>query len=149
MVKKGKVMPPDFGSPELARQFTVVPLFSGAGVMAGKVMDETEIDRLLLKDTITSAQHATLTAFTGKLHKAGFLGMKSPQYDAPISLDPSAVATKKANLIRYVVKVFKELDKKIGPTKRRALVDMCIADIPWRGDGLHETISELETILRA
>lgn len=124
----------DYGTSELRRHFTVVPKLSGPNTMAMKVIDSTEIDRLLLDDVIMPSHHASLEGLMRRLHKAGFVGLKSPTYDSPIHADATAVGDKKANLIRSIVALFTRLDAKIGPGKRRALVDLVLRDVSWPGD---------------
>lgn len=139
----------DYGTTELRRQFTVVPKLSGPTTMTFKVVDESEIDRLLMRDAIKPSQHATLEGLMRRLHKAGFIGLKSPAYDSPIHADASAVGDRKANLIRSTVMLFARLDKKIGPPRRKALVDLVLADVPWPGDdqSLLDIISQLDDVI--
>lgn len=137
----------DTGTPELSRQFSVVPKLSGLYTMTGKVIDETEIDRLLLADRITAAQHAALENFMSKLHAANFVGVKSPDYSSRIHLDPSAVGRKRAERILRVVKIFQRLDgKPNGRAIRVSLVNLCLLDKEWPGtdDMLHRAIEMME-----
>jgi hypothetical protein len=138
----------DIGTPQLSQRFNVVPKFTRGGTHM-QVVDEHEIDRLLLHDRITSAEHATLGLLMTKLHKANFVGIKSPVYDAPLSLDPSAVGDRRANQIRSMVKLFMALDKKIGHEKRIALVNLVLMDREWPGDdkSLKETVRSLAELL--
>ena len=140
--------PIDHGPAELGRHFTVVPTFTGPNVMVGRVVDETEIDRLFLKEEINITQHATLAAFTKRLHKTGFFALKSPSYEGFVQMDPAMVGDRKANMLRGMVKIFSALDKKIGPSRRKALVDLCLKDTPWSGDDLHECINALDHVMR-
>lgn len=134
----------DYGTDEIKRRFNVVPKLSGPNTMAMKVVSETEIDRMLFNDKITPTQHASLEGLMRRLHKAGFVGLKSPAYDSPIHADASAVGDRKANLIRSVVALFARLDEKIGAKKRRALVDLVLKDIEWPDDDLDDIIVRLE-----
>lgn len=140
--------PKDYGTPEISGHFKVVPKFHRDGTHM-KVVDETEIDRLLLHDRITSAEHAVLEALMNRLRKANFVGIKSPAYDAPLSIDPSAVGDRRANQIRSVVALFVGLDRKLGQEKRKALVNLALMDVPWNGDdkSLKEAISTLSETL--
>lgn len=150
---KTKTEPKDFGTHEMGRRFSVVPKLSGHNNYSGKVVDETEIDRLLLKDAITSAEHSTLEGLLRRLHKANFVGMKSPSYDAPISADPSIVGDKRAQTIRAMVKIVDKMDRneKIGRFKRAALINLVLMDSPWPGsnESLKEAISALNVIFTA
>lgn len=131
---KKQTEPVDFGTPELGRRLSVVPrLTRGAFGYNGMVTDETEIDRLLLQNLITAAEHSTLEALLRRLHKASFVGLKSPGYDTIISADPSIVADKKAQTIRAMVRITERMDehKKIGRAKRTALVNLVLLDTPW------------------
>ena len=126
--------PKDFGTPEIAKRFKVVPTLVSPNAYAGRIVDETMIDILLLKDKITASDHSALERFMEKLMKANFVGIRSPSYEAPLSADPSLVGDRRANQIRAVVGLFKRLDKDIGPPKRKALVDLVLKDAEWPGD---------------
>jgi hypothetical protein len=112
-------------------------------------MDETAIDRLLLADRITSSEHAALEGLMQRLHKANFVGIKSPAYDAPLSIDPSAVGDRRANQIRAAVKLFAGLDRTLGREKRVALVNLVLMDVDWPDDdaSLKDAIRKLTDIL--
>jgi len=140
----------DIGTKELGRHYKIVPKITrGLYGLNGKVMDETEIDRLLLNDTITTTQHATLEMFFARLHKVGFVGLKSPSYDSPIHADASAVGDKKAHTIRGVVKLIDMLDNSVGRDVRVKLVRLVCEDRVWgdNNDGLSEAIVELDKIM--
>lgn len=137
----------DHGTNEIARRFTVVPkLTRGMYGYNAKVVDETEIDRLVLRGIISPTQHGTLEGFLRKLHKLGFVGIKSPNLDSPVYADPTIVGDKRAQAVRGVVKIFMRLDEKMGAEKRRALVNLVLMDAPWPGDdaSLLESIGWLE-----
>lgn len=138
----------DTGAPEIHKRLQVVPKFTKSGTHMA-VVDETEIDRLLLHDRITSAEHATLGLLMTRMHKANFVGIKSPTYDAPLSLDPSAVGDRRANQIRSIVKLFLALDKKLGHEKRKALVNLVLTDTSWPGDdkSLKDAVKVLAELL--
>lgn len=121
----------EMGTSEIARRFTVVPKLSNPNTYSAKVMDETAIDRLLLDDTISPAEHSSLEKFMVKLHKMGFVGVKSPDYSSPIHADATAVGDKRAQTIRGMVKIIRALDKEIGPSMRKALVNLLLLDTPW------------------
>lgn len=143
--------PSDFGSPLLARRLTVVPILAQGpvGGFSGRVVDETEMDRLLFNDVITSNQHATLMVLLRKLMKANFVGVRSPSLEAPIQSDPSIIADKKANLIRSVNRLFEGMDRAIGRPKRMALVNLVLLDTAWPHDhaSLRDAISGVEQVL--
>jgi hypothetical protein len=144
IVKEAK----DYGTKEIANRFNVVPKFTKSGTHMA-VVDETEIDRLLLHDRITSADHAVLGALMARMKKANFVGIKSPSYDAPLSMDPSAVGDRRANQIRSLVKLFSALDHRLGKGKRTALVNLVLLDTPWPADdkSLIEAIHVLASLL--
>lgn len=140
----------DFGTPELAKRLTVVPKLTGGGFSyQGKVMDENEIDRLLLNDRITSAEHSILGAFMAKLVKANFVGVRSPSYDSAMHADPATVGDRRANIVRSVVALFKRLDGDMGRGKRVALTNLVLTDAPWPAsdDDLKEAIRLLSRVL--
>ena len=136
----------DFGTRELARRFTVVPKLAGPNLYTGKVIDETEIDRLLLGEVITAAEHSSLEGFMRRLVAMGFVGLRSPDYQASSRDDPSRSADRKAKKLIGMSKLFRRLDEKIGPSRRTALVNLCLSDQPWTlgKDDLKASIARLE-----
>lgn len=145
--------PADYGTRELQRRFTIVPVLARGpnGGMNAKVVDESEIDRLLLRDIITPHEHSILESFMRKLHKANFAMLRSPSYEAPMQSDLTIIGDKRAQLIRSIVGIFGKLDRheKVGPAKRRALVDLVIADVEWPLDNLPGGIAALKDAIFA
>jgi hypothetical protein len=141
----------DYGTKELARHYTVVPKLVDPSTTAGRVMDGTEIDRLLFTDTISTVEHATLQTLARRLHGFGFVGLKSPDYSSPISADATAVADKKADVIRGAVHLFEKMDKHphIGPYRRKKLVNLVLQDAEWSKKMLRHQIEELQACIRA
>lgn len=139
----------DYGTSEIAKRFTVVPRLSQSSGMHMKVVDDTEIDRLLLRDEISPNQHATLEGFMRRLHKMGFVGVRSPDYESPVNLDPAQVGDRRANSVRGMVNIFRRLDRRITPTRRREMVNLCLMDVPWPGDrdSLHVCIAALDDVI--
>lgn len=135
----------DIGTSELSQHFKLVPrLTRGSYGYNARVMDETEIDRMLLADRISANEHSTLENLLARLHKVGFVGLKSPAYDAPIKADPSAVGDRRAHAIRGVSRLLSAMDMAMGADKRKALVNLVLIDAPWEyGD------KELKECLRA
>jgi len=114
------------------------------------VVDETEIDRLLLRDEITASEHSTLEKLLSKLSRANMGTIRSPVYEAPVSDDPSAVGDRRANQMRSIVGLIKSLDQKLGIGKRKALVNLVLADAPWPGNknSLKDAIYHLSGMMR-
>lgn len=138
----------DFGAPGLGRHFTVVPkLTRGLHGFNAKVVDETEIDRMLLHDRITSSQHATLEALMMRLHRMGFVGVKSPNYDAAVHVDPATLADRKARTLVGMVGIFAGLDAAIGRERRFALVNLLLKDTPWPFGDIADCITALDLVL--
>lgn len=143
----------DMGTPEMARQFKIVPRLTDPSTMAGRVLDGTEIDKLLLSDAIDTFQHATLQTFAKRLHGFGFVGLKSPDYSSPISADATAVSDKKADTIRGAVHLFEKMDRHpdIGAYRRKRLINLVLQDAPWgdQKDELHAAIRALDFVFTA
>lgn len=139
----------DFGPPELAKRFTIVPKLSATSGFHGKVADDTEIDMLLLHDTITSAEHSMLVALLQKLHKATFVGLKSPDFNGVAHSDPCRMADRKAHAVMSVCHVMKRMDDVLGRGYRAALVNLVLLDMPWSGtiEALRLCIAALQDIL--
>lgn len=149
--KKYSVSVMDMGTPQMARHFKIVPRLTDPSTMAGRVLDGTEIDRLLFTDTISTVEHATLQTLARRLHGFGFVGLKSPDYSSPISADATAVADKKADVIRGAVHLFEKMDKHphIGPYRRKKLVNLVLQDAVWSKKMLRHQIEELQACIRA
>lgn len=142
----------DMGTAQMAKHFTIVPKLTDPTTLAGRIMDGTEIDKLLLNDVIDTMQHATLQTLAKKLHGFGFVGLKSPDYSSPIHADATAVSDKKANAIRGAVHLFDKMDKHpdIGMYRRKKLVNMALQDAPWSTKRLlRHQIEELHACCRA
>ena len=140
-----KKEPIDTGAERLHHHRTVVPRRRADGYNM-RVMDETEIDRMLMRDEITPNEHATLERLMGKLHKFGFMGVRSPDYSSPIHADASAVGDKKAATIRGAVKLTKELDAALGADLRRRLYALILEDKGVSAEDLRKFIDVLNTI---
>lgn len=144
----------DMGTREFSQHHLVIPKLVDPTTMAGRVLDATEIDRLLLNEAIGIIMHGTLEAFAKKLHSFGFVGLKSPDYSSPIFADATAVSEKKANLIRGAVALFNRMDKHpdIGPYRRKKIVNLVLTDAPWQGKKKQlseDQIEELHKVIRA
>jgi hypothetical protein len=149
MKRKKDFSAADFGTPEMGRQFRIVPKLTDNTTMAGRVLDGDEVDKLLLVDAITTVQHATLRTLQKKLLAFGFATLRSPDYSSPIHADATAVADKKANTIRGAVHLFSRMDKHphIGKHRRKKLVNLVMEDAPW--GKLRHQMEELHAIIRA
>ena len=137
----------DPGTPAMARHFTCVPKMIDNNTRAMRVLDGTEIDKLLLDDVINITQHSTLNLFAQKLAGFGMLSLKSPSFEAKVQADASIVSDKKAEALRGAVKLFKRLDDTIGPYKRKKLVNLALQDAPW--GALRHQIEDLHFCIRA
>jgi hypothetical protein len=141
----------DYGTSEIARRFRIVPILANGpnGGMNAKVVDDNEVDKLLLNETITIQHHGTLMSLMGRLIKANFVALRSPSLEAPVQSDQSLIGDRRANLIRSINAIFKQLDEQVGQGKRKALIDLLILDAPWPGsaDHLHGVINVLDDIL--
>lgn len=139
----------DMGTPEMARRFTIVPKLSDPTTLTGKVLDGSEVDRLLLVDAIDPAQHATLNMLAKRLHGYGFSGMKSPDYSSRVHADATLVADKKAESLRGAVHLIDKMDKHphIGAFRRKKLVNLVLQEAPW--GSLRHQIEELQYCVRA
>jgi hypothetical protein len=134
MPKKTNKPAADFGTPQLARHFTIVPKLSDPTTLTGKIMDGGEIDRLLLHDVISANQHGTLTMLAKRLYSYGFSGMRSPDYASPPThLDPELVSAKKAEVIRGAVSLIKKMDNHpyIQQHRRMKLINLVLYDAAW------------------
>lgn len=137
----------DYGTPGLARHFTVIPKLSMSDGYHGKVADDTEVDRLLLTDTIDPMQHSLLIAMFRVLKAGSFVGLRSPDFNAVSAPDPAGLAERKARAVRSVTALFTALDRKVGRTMRCALTDLVLLDKPWpSGLSLADGILALQDI---
>lgn len=123
----------DVGSPQLARHFTIVPKLSSPTTLSMKILDSSEMDKLLMQDVLTPAEHGTLVTLAKRLEDCGFSELRSPAYDSPVHADPSAVADKKADKIRGAVALIEKLDKAIGRYNRKRIINLALYSTPWTG----------------
>lgn len=149
LMKRRKQMPVagmDAGTPEMARRFTMVPRLSDPTTTTMKVIDGTELDKLLMLDVITTTQHATMLTLEKRLHGYGFMGVKSPDYSSPIHADAGAVSDKKAEKLRGAVHLVEKMDrhKDIGRHRRKKLVNLVLLDAPWG-----QKLDDLQVCIRA
>jgi len=114
-----------------------------------KIMDGSEVDRMLMNDSITAAEHGTLMVLTRRLQKFGFMGLRSPAYDSPVHADPELVADKKATVIRGAVSLIDRMDKHpaIGKARRQKLINLVLEDVPW--GKLRHQIEDVRHCIRA
>ena len=129
----------------------MVPKLTASNGFTGKVCDDTEIDLMLLHDQITSAEHSMLVALLQKLHKATFVGLKSPDFNGVAHSDPCRMADRKAHAVMSVCHVMKRMDQVLGRGYRTALVNLVLLDMPWSGtiERLRLRIAALQDILGA
>lgn len=136
----------DVGSPMLARHFTIIPKLSSPTTLAMKVLDSTEMDKLLMNDVLTSAEHGTLVTLAKRLEDCGFSDLRSPAYDSPIHADPSEVADKKADKIRGAVSLIAKMDNAMGRYNRKKIINLALYSAPW-GDKRNQ-IEDLKHCIR-
>lgn len=139
----------DYGTNELAKRFTVVPKLTLSSGYMGKVVDDSEPDRLLLTDVISSSEYSLLIALLQRLHKATFVGLKSPDFNGIAHSDPSLIGDRKAKAVRSIIRVMGAMDKAMGRANRAALVNLVLLDTPWPYDlaCLHRCVDALESLL--
>lgn len=120
----------DFGTPERQSKATIVPcLYSRSYDYHARVMDGTEIDRMLMRGGITPNEHNTLERFSEELRRAGYLSIRSIDLSDPIqSSDPSHLADRKAGKLVRVVMLIRAIDQAVSRKERDALIDLCLMD---------------------
>lgn len=149
---KAKTMrtPADYGTPELARRFSVVPKLIGNSYGA-RVMDDTEINRLLMKDLINPLQHSLLRALAEKLERASFNELRAINYDATHFSEPHTMGDRKAERLARARNLIKGMitHHLIGEQRFDALVRLVSEDQPWPYgiEALHDAVSGLQVIL--
>ena len=138
----------DYGTNLLAQRFTVVPKLTASNGFQGKVADDTEIDALLLCNSISALEHSLLVALLQRLHKAMFVGLKSPDFNGVAYSDPSRLADRKAHAVMSVCGLMRRMDEAMGRARRSALVDLVIQDVPWPSHlNLHLSILALQNVM--
>jgi hypothetical protein len=115
----------------MARRFTVVPRYSGPTGFTGKVVDDSEMDRLLYHDRITSFEHSILIALLRRLQRGAFIGMRSPDMERSTVGDPARAADRKMAAVVGCCVLIAAMDKVMGKGRRMALVNLCLLDQPW------------------
>ena len=138
----------DYGTAELSKRFTIVPKL-GNGSYHGKVLDDTEIDRLLLNDVIDATEHSILEALHFRLRKASFNSLRSPDYNSTIHSDPQLIANKKLDAVASAVGLIADMDRTLGREKRSALIKLVTEETRWPygNHDLRTAISSLQSIM--
>lgn len=137
MAKRKKDIPQpstiDMGTSEMARQFKIVPTYTSHTDRASRVMDGTEVDRMLLNDQLNINQHATLNLLARKMNSYGMGSIKSPDYAGRIMSDPQLVSERKAQALRGAVHLIDKLDKHphVGKFRRKKLINLVMEDGEW------------------
>ena len=123
-----KDSPRDNGTSELTKRKQVLPrLRAGSGYDYDLyVVDSDGADKLLLRGVIDTNLHATLNSFMVMLHRANMLGPKSPSLERSSGGDPAHISAKAAESMADVSRVIKYMDKTIGASARRVIVDLCL-----------------------
>lgn len=139
----------DYGPSELAKRFTVVPKLTTSNVYTGKVVDDSEIDRLLFLDRINALEHSLLVALLNRLHRAMFIGLKSPDFNGVAHSDPSRISERKAVAVMGICHIVKAMDKVMGHANRMALINLVLLDVPWPNGlpVLHDCVLTLQDVL--
>lgn len=138
----------DAGSPMMARHFTIVPKLSSPTTMAMRVLNGSEIDKMLMDDAVTTVEHATLCTLAKKLRDFGYSDLRSPNYESPIHADASGVGDKKADTIRGAVALIGKMDDAMGRFNRKKLINLALYDAPWgnNADALKTCIRAMDNI---
>lgn len=143
MAKRKKEIPTvstiDMGTSEMARRFTIVPTYTSHTDRASRVMDGTEVDRMLLNDQLSINQHATLNLLARKMNSFGMGSIKSPDYSGRIHSDATLIAEHKAQALRGAVHLIDKLDRHphVGKYRRKRLINLVMEDGKW-GDLRHQ-----------
>lgn len=117
--------PVDQGTPEISRQHKVIPQRAGPQASAPlhlRVVDESEIDRLLLKDWINVEQHQTAETLLDDLHNAGLIGMRISNYERRMGGGDTQNITRREALRRVKVRKALEYMEAKGGVKAGRLV---------------------------
>lgn len=123
--------PVDLGTVELQSKHRIVPRLRGKFEYHAKVLDSSEIDRMLMLQLLTPTEHDTLERFHEALRKGGFMKIRSIDWTDPIvQSDPSHIADRHAHALIMVVKMLKYLDEKTNSSFRKQLVDLVLLDQP-------------------
>lgn len=92
-----------------------------------RVVDGTEIDRLLLKNKINLQEHIVAHKVAGDLHRANFSKMSSSKME-PVSHSHDPHGALLTDKMIEVGKLFKYLDKNLG-VKARNMITNILLDI--------------------
>lgn len=125
---KAKTVISDLGTTEFRRRRRVMPM-NISGVVRVRVLDSSEIDRLLCDDLITPSEHGALNDFQNDLHLASMTGPRAQNYGRPISSGHvSEMSEREALRVMRASSAIAAIIKHAGRAAYDAAVNLCIAD---------------------
>jgi hypothetical protein len=137
----------DTGTPEGAKhkKMVAVPAPGRPGKIHVRVVDQTELDRLLDRGVISLEEWSSGDQVYRLMYKAGMLGSsKSTLNISGSSGDPQFISEKKSDSLMMVGELIAHLDRKCGKVSRQLFVDMLVLDRPIKTD---EQIKRIKQVL--
>jgi hypothetical protein len=133
------------GTPEFQTKYTIVPKLRNLWDYHAKVIDGSELDRLLIEEIVTPSQHNTLERFAAILNRAGYARYSSIDLSGSGHFDPSHAAEKKSKSMLRIVKILEYVDKKAGKKARMDMVNMLTVDSKVQStDHIKSVVNALE-----
>lgn len=142
----------DTGNPEGTKHKTMVavPAPGRPGKIHLKVVDQTELDRLLYRKQITPDQWSTGDQVYNLLYRAGMLGAsKSTLNVSGISGDPQHISDKKSDALVMLGVLIDHLDRACGRPTRELFLNMLILDRPVSGKQVEYIVLALTEVDKA
>ena len=103
----------------------------GTSKVRARVLDETEIDRMLMAERITLDEHNTLESILRDLHAARMIGFRISRYEPTIpTTDPQAITDRQAMAVSKLGRLQKVLDDTYGIKIRRMIISLLVVDLP-------------------
>lgn len=142
----------DTGTPEgmKHKKMVAVPAPGRPGKIHLRVVDQTELDRMLDRKQITAEQWSSGDQVYRLLYKAGMLGAsKSTLNVSGTSGDPQHISDKKSDALLMLGELINHLDVSCGRPTRELFINMLMLDRPVAGEQVKHIVHALSEVDRA
>lgn len=142
----------DTGTPEgmKHKKMVAVPAPGRPGKIHLRVVDQTELDRMLDRKQITAEQWSSGDQVYRLLYKAGMLGAsKSTLNISGTSGDPQHISDKKSDALLMLGELINHIDRSCGRPTRELFINMLMLDRPVSGRQVEHIVKALNEVDKA
>lgn len=118
----------DLGTPERAKRNRLKAELTGKGyAVRMRVVDGSELDKLLYSGKLSDLEHSACTAFACDCHAARLLGVKTARFEVE-SVQTRTVPERIAYAFRKVNEAIRAMDTAVGVRPRQMFVALVLED---------------------